>query len=97
MRFRLHLLTTIVLLGLTSVPLGARGADLVIVSNLNEPHSLYDTILPFTTGGSPGFAAAQEFKTGPNDYKLAQILVIGESRSREQQRVHAFGDPAGGQ
>ena len=75
MRFRLHLLTTIVLLGLTSVPLGARGADLVIVSNLNEPHSLYDTILPFTTGGSPGFAAAQEFKTGPNDYKLAQILV----------------------
>src|SRR5262249_11314064 len=73
MRFRLHVVLMITLFCFAAGPSGVRAA-VVIVSNLNEPHSLWDTIKPFVPGVQAGFEAAQEFTTGPKDYDLARNL-----------------------
>ena len=74
MRSKMRAFGVVAFIGLFAGASDVHAAD-IIVSNLSEPHTLWDTIQPFTTGGPPGFAAAQEFTTGGNDYKLAQILA----------------------
>ena len=74
MRSSVQVLATIALLVLVCGASGVHAGD-IIVSNLGEPHTLWDTIRPFVPGVQDGFEAAQAFKTGPNDYELAKILA----------------------
>ena len=45
------------------------------MSNLAEPHSLYDTLMVYSPPNQPGFESAQAFTTGTNDYTLTSILA----------------------
>jgi len=59
---------------LAAIPSGTRAAD-IIVSNLAEPHPLFDTILVYSPPDPTGFESAQAFTTGTNDYILTSILA----------------------
>jgi hypothetical protein len=75
MRLRPHLLPLIALCAFAAGPFPARGADIIIVGNLNETNDGNDTIIPYVPGVQPGFEAAQEFTTGSQSYVLTQILA----------------------
>jgi len=62
----------IALFTLATIPPGARAAD-IIVSNLAEPHTLFDTLKAYIPPNTPGFESAQAFTTGTDSYLLDTI------------------------
>lgn len=72
MKVRVPLPAMIALLALATIPPGARAADL-IVSNLTEPHSSFDTLRAYVPPNTSGWDSAQGFTTGTSSYLLDTI------------------------
>jgi hypothetical protein len=87
----------IALLSLLTSPL-ARAGNLV-VGNLDQPPLTFDSIIPYDPSiGQPGFAAAQQFTTGPSGTSLDRIFVsIGDYNAGTDFHLTAtlFADNAG--